>query len=532
MSSLLIAVDVGTGSARAGVFDATGQRLGHGAAEIELWRFPGERVEQSSANIWQAVVDAVKRSLETANAGPNDVGGLGFDATCSLVLSDRNGEPLALGDGLLARDVIVWMDHRAVGEAEEFTATGDAALEQVGGVMSPEMQLPKLLWLKRNTPEVWRRLGAAHDLSDWLTWRATGDDVRSSCTTVCKWCLDYRARIDGNSDGWPQRLLDRIEMTDLLDGDCTKVGRKIDVPGSPIGRGLSSVAASELGLRPGTPVAVSAIDAHAGAIGVLASGAAGKPTFGRLAMITGTSNCHLVQSPDRLPVPGVWGPYFGALTGAAWLAEAGQSAAGAFLDRLIEGHPAREASAAKEYVRLDDALADLLADQDADRFLGDRLVLPDFLGNRSPIADPTMAGAITGLTLDADRRDLARTYLAGLFALAYGTRHIVEALEAGGHAINAIVATGSGSKNRRLMQAHADATGLPVYLPSESEGVLLGSAMLAARAAGFYPSLEDAMAGMCTEADRIDPDVGGRPMHDRRYHKTRTLQDFLRGKGR
>jgi ribulose kinase len=169
-----------------------------------------------------------------------------------------------------------------------------------------------------------------------------------------------------------------------------------------------------------------------------------------------------------------------------------------------------------------------LADTDPEAFLSDRLVIADFLGNRSPLADPKMTGAITGLTLDNDRRDLARTYLAGLFGLAYGTRHIVEALQTAGHEIDAIVATGSGSKNRLLMQAHANAIGLPVYLPRESEGVLLGSGMLAAAAAGLWLSLADAMAGMSAPADRIDPDPEQRLMHDRRYARTRALQEFLR----
>lgn len=528
MDSVVIGVDVGTGSARAGVFDAKGRRIGHGAADIKMWRSTAAGVEQSSADIWQAVTKAVRASVQAAGVRPVDVVGLGFDATCSVVLSDRAANPLPLGDGEPIRDVIVWMDHRALDEAAEMTATGDRALDQVGGVMSPEMQLPKLLWLKRHAPDLWQRLGTARDLSDWLTWRATGSDARSSCTTVCKWCLDYRSRTEGAGDGWPRSLLERVDLLDLLDDDCAIVGREVLTPASVTPGGLAREAAIELGLTPGIAVAVSVIDAHAGAIGILASGAEGKSTHGRLALIAGTSNCHLVESGDRLPVGGVWGPYFGALTGASWLAEAGQSAAGAALDRLIEGHPASDVDVADEHKQLDGELSTLLADSDVDTLLADRLVVPDFLGNRSPLADPGMTGTITGLTLDNDRRDLARTYLAGLFALAYGTRHIVEEMQAGGHEIEAIVATGSGSKNRFLMRAHADAIGVPVYLPREGEGVLLGSAMLAATAAGLWPSLDDAMAGMSSPADRIEPDPAQRDMHDRRYRKTRALQEFLR----
>ncbi|MEM7444079.1 MAG: FGGY-family carbohydrate kinase [Pseudomonadota bacterium] len=528
MNPVVIGIDVGTGSARAAVFNARGRRLGRGAADTQLWRLSGDRVEQSSADIWSSVVAAVRAAVTDAGVAPSDVVGIGFDATCSLVLSDREEEPLPLSKGEPTHDVIVWMDHRGVAEAAEMTESGDPALDQVGGVMSPEMQLPKLLWLKRHAPEIWSQLGKARDLSDWLTWRATGNDARSSCTTVCKWCLDYQRWVASPQTGWPESLLGTVDMADLLAEDHAIVGRDILVPGTPIGSGLSAKAADELGLAPGTAVAASAIDAHAGAVGIVASGAKGGSTLGRLAMIMGTSNCHLVEAADRLAVPGVWGPYFGALSGSAWLAEAGQSAAGALLDHLIVSHPACEGDANAEHARLDRELADLLSDSDADTFLGDRLIAPDFLGNRSPLADPEMSGAILGLGLDSDRRDLARTYLAGLFALAYGTRHIVEVLEENGHRIDAIVATGSGAKNRLLMKAHADATGLPVDLPSESEGVLLGSAMLAATAARMHPSLADAMAAMSADAERIEPDPSARPMHDRRYARTRLMQRFLR----
>ncbi|HEV7370400.1 FGGY-family carbohydrate kinase [Arenibaculum sp.] len=527
MKHLVLGVDVGTGSARAGLFDADGRRLGHASRDIGIWRLPGERVEQSSGDIWDAVSAAVREALAKAGARPGQVAGIGFDATCSLVLSTGEGEPLALGDGSPTRDVVVWMDHRAVAEAAEITATGDVALEQVGGTISPEMQLPKLLWVKRHRPDLWRRLGRARDLGDWLTWRATGSDARSSCTTVCKWCFDYGAHRAGGT-GWPLSLLASVGLTDLLDRHHAVVGAEVLPPGTPLGAGLSARAARELGLEPGTPVAAAAIDAHAGAIGVLGSVDPATAPDARLALVAGTSSCLLIQSVERLPVQGVWGPYRGALTGNGWLAEAGQSATGAFLDRLIQGHPASGRLQGNPHAALAAIIEGLLARSGIDALLGDRLVLPDVLGNRSPLADPTMTGAITGLTLDGDERDLARLYLAGLFSLAYGSRHIVETLSAGGHRVEAIVATGSGAGNGLLMQAHADVCGVPVYLPAETEGVLLGAAMLGAVAGGVQPDLDHAMRAMASGYRVLQPDPRTAAAHDRRYRASRRLQETLR----
>ena len=98
-------------------------------------------------------------------------------------------------------DTIVWLDHRAVAEAEECTASGHRVLDHVGGVMSPEMEIPKLMWLKRHLPETWARAGLFLDLADYLTWRASGSTARSECTVTCKWT--YLAH---EQEGWQAGL--------------------------------------------------------------------------------------------------------------------------------------------------------------------------------------------------------------------------------------------------------------------------------------------------------------------------------------
>ena len=95
----------------------------------------------------------------------------------------------------------MWADHRAVAEAEEITATGHRVLDYVGGTMSPEMELPKLLWLKRHLPQAWARYGLALDLTDFLTWRASGRIAVSACTITCKWTY-----LNHESPGWQAGL--------------------------------------------------------------------------------------------------------------------------------------------------------------------------------------------------------------------------------------------------------------------------------------------------------------------------------------
>src|SRR3954465_13255387 len=188
MRQAFIGVDVGTTSTRAGIFDCNGRLLGAARHPIQSWHEAGDIVEQSSDDIWRACCTSVKAALAEAAIAPDLIKGIGFDATCSLVVLDRHGAPLTVsGSGAAQRNVIVWMDHRALAEARDINATGDDVLRYVGGSISPEMELPKLLWLKRHLPTSFNSAGHFFDLADYLSFRATDSTARSICTLGCKW---------------------------------------------------------------------------------------------------------------------------------------------------------------------------------------------------------------------------------------------------------------------------------------------------------------------------------------------------------
>ena len=150
--SVFIGVDVGTGSARAGVFDADGQMLASHKHDIKMWR-DGDIAEQSSDDIWQAVCACVQSAVRDAGIEASAVRGIGFDAACSMAVLDVQMKPLSVSaSDDPARNVIVWMDHRAKTQAERINAQGHPVLDFVGGRISPEMQTPKLVWLKENKP--------------------------------------------------------------------------------------------------------------------------------------------------------------------------------------------------------------------------------------------------------------------------------------------------------------------------------------------------------------------------------------------
>jgi len=507
MDEAFIGVDVGTGSARAGVFSSYGQLLGYARRPIAIWREVGDIVEQSSADIWAATAAAVRAALADAGVKPQAIAGLGFDATCSLVVLDPAGKPLPVGpSGDPARNVIVWMDHRAIAEAEEINRGGHAALRYVGGAISPEMQPPKLLWLARRAPRVFAAAGHFLDLADFLTYRASGALARSACTTTCKWLYL------GHESRWPSDLFDSVGLQALAGPCFSRIGAEIVAPGTALGRGLAPDAARDFGLPPGVPVAAGLIDAHAGALATLGATIDGEVAdpCRRLALILGTSACCMAIADQPRFIPGAWGPSYAALTPNQWLVEGGQSAFGAAIDRLMRMCPGLADDAGKPHAfdRLErEIVARAGGASQAARLARDLHVAPDFLGNRSPFADPAARGAVVGLDLVDDADSAEALYVAGLCGLAQGLAQVIRMLEAGGWAFDALVASGGAARSALVRQIVADVVGRRVVATETSEPVLLGSAMLGAVAAGGR-TLSEAMSSMARLSAVCEP-AGG-----------------------
>src|SRR6476469_2535716 len=247
MRQAFIGVDVGTSSARAGVFDEKGSLLATARRPITVWHEAGNVVEQSSSEIWAACAASVRAAIAEAALPPSAVKGVGFDATCSLVVLDAAGNPLTVsssGDG--QRNFNVWVDHRAIAEARLVNDTHDEVLQYVGGSISPAMEIPKLLWLKRHLPSTYRSAGHFFDLADYLSFRATGSTERSICTLACKWnFLAHEQR-------WSGGYFERVGLADLASENYAKIGNEIVAPGTPLGFGLTESAAHDFGLLAGT----------------------------------------------------------------------------------------------------------------------------------------------------------------------------------------------------------------------------------------------------------------------------------------
>jgi FGGY-family pentulose kinase len=427
-----------------------------------------------------------KKALAQAGAAPEQVAAIGLDCTaCTVLACDLAGYPL--------RPALLWMDQRSFREAETISATGHSVLRYVSGRVSPEWMLPKALWLKNHEPETYRRAGRIVECTDWMMYRLTGQWTLSLNHVAVKW--NY-ARPDG---GWPLALMTAVGLGDLPGKWPDRI--------VPLGKGearLDAAAALDLGLDAGTPVAQGGIDAYVGMFGL------GATSAGDVAVIVGSSTCHLAQSRAEVFGSGAAGCYPDATVEGLYTIEAGQTATGSILDWYRRHFAGREQAEAERrgvhvYQVLDEEAALIPAGAEG------LIVRDDWQGNRSPYKNPQARGAIVGLSL---AHGPGHVFRALYEATACGTRHILADAATHGLAVERIFVGGGGARSALWLQIHADVLKQPVHLTRESESCALGSAMSAAVAAGAYRDFDEAARAMVAIEKTVEPNPANDGVYD------------------
>lgn len=490
MPNGVIAVDVGSRQVRAGLFDLAGKLVAHARHDIALGQHSNAMATYRMEEIWAAVCATVADCGAQARTHDLTITGLAFDATSSLHV-DNAGAPIADGQG----DIFGWMDHRAQQEAAEINATEHPYLRFFGGAISPEIHLPKIVWYERHRSDDRSAPVCFRDVCDELARRATGVDARSRSALVCKWPF-----VPSEDDPWQRDLLAALGLgghggPDLVEGAVRDLG---DVHGR-----LTTTAARQLGLPEGVVVGVGAIDAEAGVLGNV--GADLDAVIGRTLLMTGgTSTNFMAFSADPHFIAGVWGPFRDAVFPGLWMHEGGQSFSGGALDAVLRQHPASPGEPTADTHR--QAAADILAllAEEGRQFAAQKHLVPDWLGNRAPLNDSRVRTIMSGLGQELDYRSFLESYYATARGLALQMRQVVDHLNAHGYAIDTIHLSGGHRHNPLLVQLYADCFDGALHLCEAPEPVLSGTAMIAAVAAGHYPTLRAATARMSTKTRLVE----------------------------
>jgi FGGY-family pentulose kinase len=474
----VIGVDGGTESIRVGLFDLDGKLKAacHGSYPTSFPQ-PGW-AEQDPEQWWECLCTATKTLLHESRIPPERIKALALDATCcTVVFLDRHMRPL--------RNALLWMDVRANREAEFIAESAHPALKYNGhGNVSPEWMPCKALWIKRHEPDIFKSAKAICEYLDYMNYRLTGVYAGSINNASIRWYYD------DTEEGFPAGFYETIGLEDLI----PKFPQKIFDMGKPIGR-LTRSAALDLGLKEGTLVAQGGADAFVGMVGLNVI----KP--GRVALITGSSHLHLGMSQHALHRKGIFGSYPNAVIRGIHTVEGGQISTGSIIQwfkrQFLRGYE-------KEAEGSNISLYDVMGQRAEKVPIGSEgiIVLDSFQGNRTPLVDPKLRGAIWGLSLSHRPEHIFRAIMEGV---AYGTEFIFQTFREANYDVSEIFACGGATRSRLWMQIHSDVSGLPIQVPEVQDAPLLGSAILAAVASELYPSIDFAASRMVRFATRIDP---------------------------
>ncbi|MBW7917637.1 MAG: sugar kinase, partial [Trueperaceae bacterium] len=250
MAELLLGVDIGTYSAKGVLVTPAGEVLAQHVIEHELSVPRPGWAEHDAESVWWGGLSGTVRALLSGKYSGADVAGVAVSAIgpCLLPL-DAQGRPLRPG-------ILYGVDTRASAEMERLTeAIGEEALLAHSGMAFTSQAMgPKIVWLRKNEPDVWRRTERLTTASSYLVYRLTGEHVIDRHTAS-----HYMPLIDIDTLSWSDRYEDLIAPLAML----PRLGWSDELAGH-----VSTRAAAETGLRAGTPVAVGAVDALSEALSV------------------------------------------------------------------------------------------------------------------------------------------------------------------------------------------------------------------------------------------------------------------------
>jgi len=534
-----IGIDYGTESGRAMLVDVSDGRevatavhpYGDGVIDQTL---PGSAAElphdfalQNPADWIEVLRVTIPAVLREAGVEAKDVIGIGTDFTaCTMLPIDEAGAPLCFKPEWRANPYAwpkLWKHHAAQPEANRLNEIaeerGESWLQRYGGKISSEWLVPKIWETLNKAPEVYAAADRYIEAADWIVLQLTGEERRNSCTAGYKGIWSKREGYP--SDDFFAALDPRLH--DVVDA---KLSRQIYPLGGRAGS-LTAEMADLTGLQPQTAVAIGNVDAH------VSVPAATVVEPGRMVIIMGTSNCHMVLGTQEQIVPGMCGFVEDGIIPGYFGYEAGQSCVGDHFAWFVQN--CAPAAYRDEAQARGIDIHQLLEEKAARQKPGEHglLALDWWNGNRSVLVDVDLSGLLLGATLATSAEEI---YRALIEATAYGTRMIIDTFQENGVAVDEIVACGGlPERNKLLMQIYADVTGREIRISASQQTPALGSAMFGAvaagAAAGGYDSILAAAQHMARLKDEVfTPITEHKAVYDQIYAEYARLHDYF-GRG-
>ena len=490
MTRYSLGIDIGTTAVKACLIDDAGNLLAQTSAPHDLYSLEQGWAEEDPADWWSGVVKCCQDILAGKIVDPALIKGVGVSGMVpAIVLLDVGGRVL--------RRSIQQQDARATEEIDFLKARidQDEIFKRTGSYTNQQHVLPRLMWVRKHEPQTWERVCRIMGSYDYINWRLTGGQSLEANWAVESGLFDIR------SSDWIQEYLDIAG----IEPDLFPPVRK---PTEIIGC-ITRTAARETGLVPGTPVVAGSADHIASALSAGISrpgdllvkfGGGGDVLF-----CTGELKTHPRLYFDLHNIPGHY---------------------------IINGCMAASGSVVKWFCQNfvwgggnDATLQDLDREAASVPPGSDGLILlPYFLGEKTPLFDPLARGVMFGLSLHHTRAHIFRAILE---AVSFGFRHHVDELEAYGFFPERVFGTNGGSRSTLWQQITADMLGRPITYYPHHPGSALGVAFVAAMGTGLYDDWSQVSAFL-GEGIRRDPDTARQDVYDRAYAIYRDLYRHLK----
>lgn len=475
-----LGIDIGTFESKGVIVDGKGKVIARASKPHKmLVPRPGWAEHRPKQDWWGDFTFISKKLLASSRIDPKSIRAVGTSAIGPCMLPvDKDGEALS-------NAALYGVDARATTEIEELNAAigAETILKRCGNALTSQSVGPKILWLKKNRPEVFRKAAYIVTSTTYLVQKLTGECVIDHYSAANFQPLYDVDRLYWNIDLAP----DLIEL-----GRLPRLAWTTDIAGA-----VTPAAARATGLAAGTPVIAGTIDAASEAVSV------GVLRPGDMMVMYGSTVFTIMLSRSRIEDARLW--Y------APWLfrgehgSMAGLSTSGT-LTHWFRDVVARE-------IGTDGAFGKLAREAEASPPGAKGLVmLPYFSGERTPIHDPNAKGVIFGLNLTHGRGDIYRALLEGI---ACGTNHIIETYREIGELPKKLLAVGGGTKNKVWSQATSDISGLPQTVRRNTTGASYGDAFLAALAVGDVKKTD--ILAWNPEDRRITPDRKNRAVYELQY---------------
>ena len=482
--ALLLGLDIGTTSTIGIIVDDQGATLAVESRPVTFHSDQANWAEEDPAQWWTNVGEICRALIAKARIAPGDISGVGVTGMLpAIILLDEAGNPL--------RRSIQQNDARATAELDRYRAAMPEAefLRLTGTGFSQQLVGPKLMWLRRHEPDIFKRATHVVGASDYITYRLTG-----SLQVEHNWALESGFVAIGTG-AYDPRL---VSMAGIDAAMLPPIRKSHEVVGA-----ITAQAAQQTGLKAGTPVVAGCADHVASAFVCGASG------NGDLVIKFGGAGDILLSSDkpvtdrrlfiDYHIVPGLYFP------------NGCMAASGTFLNWIVTNWAGGQKEAAREagvsiHQWLDRQAVEISPENDV-------LFLPYVLGEKTPLMDPHARGTLVGLGLHHDLRHVWRAALEGV---VFGFRHHVDVFGECGLSVAQVFAADGGAASDLWLQIAADALGRPVYRIDRHPGSCLGAAFVAAIGTGVLADWS-AIGRYVARGRCFEPAARGRAALDAKY---------------